>query len=294
MKLSHFFIFVFISLLIVAASGCTSNQSTVQNISTPVANVSSNDLILHVINVGQGDALLLTCGGNDMLIDAGEIGKGDEVEKYIKDQGIKSLDYVVATHPHSDHIGGMSVILNAFPVGHFIGNGEIHTTKTYENMLTTIKDKNIPFTIAKRGDKIEFAPGVEITVLNPGKNYLTTDPINQNSVVLKVVDGKTTLLLTGDAGIEAEEDMMKDGVNVRADILKVGHHGSRTASRQAFIDAVKPINSIISVGADNKYGLPDEEPVARLKAASILYRTDYNGTVTVKTDGNVCTVSGAS
>jgi beta-lactamase superfamily II metal-dependent hydrolase len=296
MKLQNIFLFLFISFVIVIASGCINHQST-PNIPDNSSENSSDssypvNLTMHVIDIGQGDAILLTRGTHDMLVDAGEIGKGDDVEKYVRSKGVTSFDYVVATHPHSDHIGGMSVILKDFTIRHFIGNGEIHTTKTYTDMLKTINDKNIPFQVVKRGDIINFAPGINITVLNPGKTYLTTDPINQNSIVLRVVDGKTTFLLTGDAGIQAENDMLKDGENLRADVLKVGHHGSRTATSQPFVDAVKPTSSIISVGTNNTYGLPDEEPVARLNAVSHIYRTDYNGTITAETNGNVCVVGG--
>jgi competence protein ComEC len=164
----------------------------------------------------------------------------------------------------------------------------------YSSYLTkyySISDKNIPFQVVHRGDKINFSPGIDITVLNPGKAYLTTDPINQNSIVLRVDDGKVAFLLTGDAGIQAEEDMLKDGVNVQADVLKVGHHGSRTATGQMFVDAVKPKVSIVSVGTGNTYGLPDEEPLARLQDVSTLYRTDYDGTVTVTTDGSTYSVT---
>jgi competence protein ComEC len=289
MKLKNSFIFLFISVMVIAVSGCVNHQTT----STTVENApASANLTLHVIDVGQGDSLLLTCGTHDMLIDAGEIDKGEVVEKYVKSQGVSSFDYVVATHPHADHIGGMHVVLADFPVSHFLYNGETHTTQTFIDMLKQIKTKNIPFKIVHRGDTIDFAPGINITVFNPGKAYLTTDPINQNSIVLKVVDGKESFLLTGDAGIQAEDDMMKAGLNLRADILKVGHHGSRTASGQAFLDAVKPTTSIVSVGANNVYRLPDSDAMARIKAASFsVYRTDYNGTVTVTTDGNTCTVS---
>ena len=293
MKLLNSFIFVLIVVALVAASGCADKQiasTDTSPITTPVVSTASSNLTLHVIDIGQGDALLLECGYHNMLIDAGEIGKGDDVEKYVRSQGVKSLDYVVATHPHADHIGGMSVILNDFPVSHFIGNGEIHTTKTYENMLQTIKNKNIPFKVVKRGDKIDFSSGIDITVLNPGKDYLTTDPINQNSVVLRVTDGKVSFLLTGDAGVQAEEDIMKDDINIQSDVLKVGHHGSRTTTGQAFIDAVKPKISIVSVGEGNTYGLPDEEPLARLQKVSTLYRTDYNGDITITTDGSTYTV----
>ena len=209
---------------------------------------ASGNLTVHFIDVGQGDSILLERGDDTMLIDAGEIGKGDDVASYVKSEGITSLDYVVATHPHSDHIGGISVILIDFPIWHFLDSGYPYTSKTYENMLATIDKKNIPFSTPKRGDNINFSSGINVQVLNPGCTYFTDD-VNQNSIVLKITDGKVTFLLMGDAGIEAENAIMGAGYNVDADVLKVGHHGSRTASCASFISAVSPAVSVIEVGA---------------------------------------------
>ena len=156
-------------------------------------------------------------------------------------------------------------------------------------MLETIDSNNIPFTTVKRCDKIDFASGVVVEVLNPGNSYFTDD-LNQNSVVLKVTDGSVSFLLMGDAGIEAEDAIMKDGYNVDADILKVGHHGSSTSSGEIFISAVSPAVSIIEVGA-NEYGHPHTEALETLQKASTVYRTDVDGTVTVTTDGSAYTVT---
>ena len=271
--------------------GSTAKQPnpTIENQSKELSSAREN-LTVHFLDVGQGDSILLEHGDDTMLIDSGEIGKGNEVATYIKSEGIKSLDYVVATHPHSDHIGGMSVILNDFPIGHFVDSGYAYSSKTYENMLTTIDKKNIPFETPREGDKINFTSGVDVQVLNPGGTYFTDD-INQNSVVLKVTDGKVTFLLMGDAGIEAENEIMKDGYNVDADILKVGHHGSRTASGAPFISAVSPDISVIEVGAGNDYGHPYQNTLDRLHQVSKVYRTDLDGTITVTTDGSSYSVS---
>ena len=250
----------------------------------------AENLTVHFIDVGQGDSILLQYGDKDMLIDAGESSTGDDVAEYIKSEGITSLDYVVATHPHADHIGGMSDILKTFPIGQFLDSGYPHTSGTYEYMLETIDSSNIPFTTVKRGDKIDFASGVVVEVLNPGNSYFTDD-LNQNSVVLKVTDGSVSFLLMGDAGIEAEDAIMKDGYNVDADILKVGHHGSSTSSGETFISAVSPAVSIIEVGAGNEYGHPHTEALETLQKASTVYRTDVDGTVTVTTDGSAYTVT---
>jgi len=251
---------------------------------------ATENLTVHFIDVGQGDAILLEYGDREMLVDAGDNGKGDDVANFVKGEGVTSLDYVVATHPHADHIGGMSVILDEFPIGNFIDSGYPHTTKTYEDMLNKIDSKNIPFTTVKRGDKIDFASGITVEVLNPGSSYFTDD-LNQNSVVLKVTDGQVSFLLMGDAGIEAENAIMHDRYDVDADILKVGHHGSRTASGATFISAVSPDVSVIEVGEDNDYGHPHAEALEILQKASTIYRTDYDGTVTVTTDGSTYTVN---
>jgi competence protein ComEC len=261
--------------------------STGQNKEIPAA---SGNLTVHFIDVGQGDSILLEHGDDTMLIDSGEIGKGDDVASYLKSEGIKSLNYVVATHPHSDHIGGMSVILNDFPIGHFADSGYAYTSKTYENMLITIDKKNIPFSTPKRGDKIDFSSGIYIQVLNPGSTYFTDD-VNQNSVVLKITDGKVTFLLMSDAGLEAESAIMNDGYDVNADILKVGHHGSRTSSGASFISAVSPAVSVIEVGAGNDYGHPHKETLDRLQKVSNVYRTDLDGTITITTDGSAYSVT---
>lgn len=263
---------------------------TVFSSTASAATGAPENLTVHFIDVGQGDSILLESGDNDMLIDAGERDKSDDVAKYLKGEGITSLDYVVATHPHADHIGGLSDILETFSIGQFLDSGYPHTSATYEHMLETIDSKNIPFKTVKRGDKIDFAPGISVEVLNPGSSYFTDD-LNQNSIVLKVIDGNISFLLTGDAGIEAENAIMQEGYNVDTDILKVGHHGSSTSSGEAFISAVSPSVSVIEVGADNDFGHPHGEILQMLQKASTVYRTDQDGTVTVTTDGSSYTVS---
>jgi len=252
---------------------------------TPV----NGNLTIHFINVGQGDSILLEYGDNDMLIDAGDNGKGDDVANYVKKEGITSLDYVVATHPHEDHIGGMDEILNDFPIGEFIDSGYPHTTQTYEDMLNTISNKNIHFSTVKRGDQINFAPGIVVEVLNPGNTYFDDD-LNQNSIVLKVTDGQISFLLMGDAGVEAENAIMGDGYDVDADVLKAGHHGSSTSSGKTFISAVSPSVSVIEVGAENDYGHPHDGALETLQKVSKVYRTDIDGTITITTDGSTYSV----
>ncbi|HET8688809.1 MAG TPA: MBL fold metallo-hydrolase, partial [Methanosarcina sp.] len=267
----------------------TASEQTAPITTQNTVTISGQNLTIHFLDVDQGDSILLEIDGKSMLVDSGESDQGKVVTAYLQDQGISTLDYVVATHPHSDHIGGMNEILNNFQVEHFVDSGYPHTSKTYENMLTTIDQKNIPFQVAQAGQKIDFDPAVDIEVLNPAKTY--SEDLNENSVVLKVTYGTTSFLLMGDAGLETEERIMKAGYNVDSDILKVGHHASRSGSGASFISAVSPEVSVIEVGAGNDYRHPHAETLERLQKASKVYRTDLDGTITVTTDGSTYTVT---
>ncbi|HWR25630.1 MAG TPA: lamin tail domain-containing protein [Methanosarcina sp.] len=251
-------------------------------------NPNNKNLTVHFLDVGQGDSILLEYNGKAMLIDAGEQDQGTKISEYLRDHGISALDYVVATHPHADHIGGMAEILNNFPVNHFIDSGFPHTSKTYENMLTTIDEKNIPFEVAKKGEKIEFDPALDIEVLNPDPQY--SQELNENSVVLKVSYSQVSFLFMGDAGLDIEQSLMDSGYELDSDILKVGHHASKSGSGEAFISQVSPGISIIEVGAGNDYGHPNAEVLRRLESVSRVYRTDLDGTVVITTDGSIYTV----
>ncbi len=256
---------------------------------TPSSSLQRGNLTAHFIDVGQGDCILIECAGKTMLIDAGENNMGYTVSAFLRERKISSLDYVVATHPHADHIGGLLTILNEYPVGQFIDSGYPHTSKTYENMLMIIDAKNIPFHVAERGETIDLDPGTEILILNPKKEQ--SEELNENSVVLKITHGNVSFLLMGDAGLEAEENIMAAGYEVDADILKVGHHASTSGSGHRFISSVSPEVSIIEVGADNDYGHPHAEILQRLQKVSTVYRTDQHGTVIITTDGSAYTVT---
>ena len=252
------------------------------------SDTQKDNLTVHFIDVGQGDSILVEYANETMLIDAGERDKGVNVSEFLREQGISSLDYLVATHPHADHIGGMLTILNEYPVGKFIDSGYPHTAQTYEDMLTIIENKSIPIHVAKRGEALDFAPGIQVQVLNPQKQH--SEEINENSIVLRIIDNNVSFLLMGDAGLETEESIIYEGYYLDSDILKVGHHASTSASGESFIAEVTPAISIIEVGADNDYGYPHEEVLERLQNVSTVYRTDHHGTVTVTTDGLTYTV----
>ncbi|MCK8519317.1 MBL fold metallo-hydrolase [Methanoculleus sp. 7T] len=248
------------------------------------------DLVVHFIDVGQGDSVLVEFRDKTMLIDAGERNAGERVVAYLRAHDVGELDVVVATHAHSDHIGGLGDVISAFPVGRFVDSGQPHPTATYENLLALVEERGIPYTVAERGQTIALDPDLEILVENPGPQPL--GDINEDSVVLKVTYGGVSYLFTGDAGRPAEESMMESGLNLDADVLKVGHHASRYASSAEFLTAVSPEISVVFVGEGNDYGHPHEEALKRLQAVgSRIYRTDRDGTVVVATDGRTLAVT---
>ena len=251
------------------------------------AGAQANELILHFLDVGQGDSILIqTPKGVDILVDAGDDRAGKQVVlPYLEKMGIESLDMVVMTHPHFDHIGGLIPVLDRYPVGQILADGQIHTTRTYEGLLTLIYEKGIPFYLARAGDKLTI-PGLdEVMVLNPMEPFLPG--LNNNSVVLKLRYGSIIILLTGDVEAEAEERILAEASLSKVQILKAAHHGSKTSSTKAFLTAVNPNLAIMSVGADNVYGLPDEEILNRFEEANIqVLRTDLLGTIIVVSDGS--------
>ncbi|MFG3434185.1 MBL fold metallo-hydrolase [Lysinibacillus fusiformis] len=275
---------IVVLLCVFLLAGCTEAVKTEQ---VPVT--AGHEMRVHFIDVGQGDSILIESpNGKTMLIDGGVKGAGQQVVSYLKELGVNKLDQVVATHPDADHIGGLIPVLQTIPIEQFYDSGKVHTSQTFEEMLMAIDQKNIPYYVPKTGDFIEFDKDVTVKVLNANEH--ATDN-NDASIVLKVVYGNVSFLLTGDAGIALEKEMMQN--DVTATILKAGHHGSNTSSSEEFIRAVKPEVTILSYGEDNKYGHPHAEVVDRLQAmGSNIYATAESGTIIVATDGVNYTVNG--
>lgn len=271
-------------LCIFLLAGCTEAVKTEK---IPVT--AGHEMQVHFIDVGQGDSILIESpSGKTMLIDGGVKGAGQQIVSYLKELGINKLDIVVATHPDADHIGGLIPVLDNMTIEQFYDSGKVHTSQTFEEMLTRIDEKNIPYHVPKIGDDIEFDKDVNVKVLNA--NDQATDN-NDASIVLKMTYGNVSFLLTGDAGVALEKDMLQ--YDVKATVLKAGHHGSNTSSSEEFIQAVKPEVTILSYGEDNKYGHPHAEIVDRLQAiGSKIYATADLGTITVSTDGVNYTVNG--
>ncbi|MGM9973791.1 MAG: MBL fold metallo-hydrolase [Clostridiaceae bacterium] len=247
-------------------------------------NKVTGTLKVHFIDVGQADSILIQQGDNAMLIDGGNRADDNTVKSYLDSQGITDLQYVIGTHVHEDHIGGLSYIINSFKVGKIYFPRQTATTKVFESFVTAAKNKGLNFTLPEVGKTFKLGEAV-CTILAPKSSSYSGS--NDYSIVLKVVYGNNSFLFTGDAEAVSEMEMVNGGLNLKADVLKLGHHGSKTATVTNFLKAVNPKYAVISVGEDNKYGLPSQSVMDRLKNDNIpVYRTDESGTIVATSDGN--------
>ncbi len=257
--------------------------------SNTVNSVNSNaSFVSHYIDVGQGDSEFLELpNGQTMLIDASTKNQSDTIIEYIESKGYSSIDYVVATHPHADHIGGMAAVIEHFDIGMvYMPNAET-STKTFENLLETIQDKGLKIKTAKAGVSILDTENLDIEMLAPVED--SYDNLNNYSAVIKVTYKDTSFLYMGDAETDVEDEITAD---VSADVIKVGHHGSDTSSSQGFVERVSPKYAIMEVGEDNSYGHPKVEIIERWEdIGAAVYRTDLNGNIVVISDGKNITVN---
>ena len=249
--------------------------------STPTSQITPPELQVHFIDVSQGDAILLDYGETELLIDGGDKTPG--VVSYLSNFIDGDLEVVVATHPHADHIGGLIKVLEEFSVLEIWVNSDPATSQTYNDFMDLVNNEGADVVEAMRGDTISVS-GLEFDMLHP------VDPLfgntNDNSIVLGLGYGDVDFLFTGDAEEDAEASMIAAGVLTDIDILKVGHHGSNTASSQAFLDIVQPEIAIYMAGTGNTYGHPHEETITKLETMGAeIYGTDVNGTIIVTTNG---------
>ncbi len=238
------------------------------------------------LDVGQGDSsFMILPEGKTVLIDAGEQNAGEGITNFIASCGISKIDYLILSHPHSDHIGGAIAVLNRFDVGAVYMPDAVHTSRTFENLLQTLKEQNLPVYKVEAGLKIETDSAVDMTFVSPKKQGY--DDLNNASAVLRVVFDEKAFLFTGDAEELAEQDMLKSGLPLKADVLKVGHHGSSTSSSVTFLKAVSPEVAVISAGIDNDYGHPHRETLDALNKLGVktVLRTDESGTIVISSDG---------
>ncbi|MCI9273101.1 MAG: MBL fold metallo-hydrolase [Clostridiales bacterium] len=243
------------------------------------------DLAVHFIDVGKADSIFLTCKGKNILIDAGDVDLSARTTEYLKRRGVTTLDLVIATHPDKDHIGGMANVLLEFEVGRFmmprIPEEALPNSTSYQMMLYALQSEDIPVTDPAPGQTFSIGE-LELQVLGPQKIYENT---NNNSVILRISYKEDSFLFMGDAEEEAEKDLLQAGYDLQSEVLKVGHHGSKSSTSQELLDAVQPRFAVISVGEDGNK-LPKASVLKRLEVAETgIYRTDQNGTVVAATNG---------
>lgn len=244
-------------------------------------------LKVHYIDVGQGDSEFLELpNGQTMLIDAGNPENGTQIVNYVKGLGHNKIDYLVATHPHSDHIGGMAEVVDSLDIGSVYMPKKSTNTKTFEGLLSALQNKGLKINTAKVGVNIIKTGDLNIDILAPVN--IDGNDLNQYSAVIKVTYGTTKFLFMGDAGQPSEEQISAD---VSADVLKVGHHGSKTASSQEFLNKVHPRYAVIEVGKGNSYGHPTAATLSKLQGVgATIYRTDNDGTIIFTSDAKTITI----
>lgn len=244
---------------------------------------------VHFIDVGQADSALIECDGETMMIDGGNVADSNVVAAYLKKEDVTELNYVVCSHAHEDHVGGLAGALSVTKADNIYAPKTEANTKAYKNFKKKAEEQNVEIKHPNVGDKIQLGSST-VEFLGPvdenGKD------LNSTSIVLKIIYGNTSFLFTGDAESDEEEEILNSGADLKSTVLKVGHHGSRTSTSYPFLREVMPQYAVISVEKGNSYGHPNEETLSKLSDAGVeVYRTDESGDIVMTSDGNSISIT---
>lgn len=290
----------FLALMIAAGiffTGCSdggSGAGSIEDDSRSVASLledgsksleasDNGNLEVHFIDVGQGSATLIESDGHYMLIDGGDSKYASRLVSYLQDESVNKLDYVIATHYDADHLNGIVGALNSYDADTVIAPDYKAESKVYKSFRSLIKEKNMDITYPVTGTEYKIGDA-EFTILAPNDTHY--DDANDYSVAIKLVNGENSFIMTGDAEIESEYEMIETGIDLSCDVYLAGHHGSRYSSSEAFLQAMQPESVVISAGKNNKYGHPSDEAMARINAMGCdVYRTDQLGDIIATSDG---------
>ena len=247
-----------------------------------------SELTVHFVDVGQADAAILQCEDDTMIIDGGNVADSSLIVAYLKKLNIEHIDYMICTHAHEDHVGGLSAPLSVMPVGAVYAPVAESDSKAYQNFKQKVADQNSEIMHPTNYERMPLG-SARVEILASTTN---ADNLNNTSIILKVTHGNKSFLFTGDAEREEEQGVINTGYDLSADVLKVGHHGSDTSTSYPFLREVMPEYAVISVGKDNSYGHPTEAVLSRLRDADVtVYRTDLQGDVIMRSDGENITVT---
>lgn len=268
-------IFILIIFLIFLIKSCIFN---------PSSNSNPQIIKVHFINVGQGDSILVQVNNKNLIIDSGPKDNKNNLLKYLNDLNITSFDYIIATHPHEDHIGNMAYLINNYKVLNFYAPKVSSTTSSFETMVEALVRKNLKINILKANvNTINLGENTLVEVFSP--NLETYENLNNYSPIIKISYKNVSFLFTGDAEMLIENEVINNNFNLKSDVLKVGHHGSSTSSSLDFIEKVDPSISVISVGKYNSYNHPNFNTIKTLNNTTI-YRTDLNNNIIIESDGS--------
>lgn len=277
---------VMTAVALTACSGAQDAASATGQAQATTPEEKADGLTVHFLDVGQGLSILCESDGRYMLYDGGDRETSSFVVSYLKNQGVQTLDYVIASHYDADHLSGLIGALNAFEVGEVIGPDYTHGSKLYQSFLT--KASEIGKSVAHPAVGDEYTLGASrFKILGPGR---IVGDSNDNSIVIKLIHGNTSFVFTGDAEHGEESDIVSSGADLSCDVLSVGHHGSASSTSWDFLQETLPEYAVISCGKNNSYGHPDADTIEKLQSIGAhLYRTDEQGTVIVKSNGNALT-----